>query len=183
MRAFDYLRTWRPHIRRVREIELSADVRGAVLALMAIVIVTGTAFVAEQVRLAQQIAMQDRIAVQLALAERRLGEVHTTLSELRILSALARQAHNVRLSGADDARALADIGNGLPPDVWLLSIARRSDGFEIAGEADDYATLGHALEALSKMNRFSAIVLRFARAQSSTTLVVDFDAQLRDAAR
>lgn len=116
------------------------------LAIVGLVTIVGVAVESLRVaRLETFAAQQDReIAAQAMMR----ADVKAVALDVARYQNFAREARLVRESGAEAARTIARIGNGVPDGVWLTSLERQDSGYEIVGAAKTLDRLGAAMISL-----------------------------------
>ncbi|MGH7708516.1 MAG: PilN domain-containing protein [Vulcanimicrobiaceae bacterium] len=164
-----------------RDLRLTASTRTAIAALLATIIGLFAAVVVERSAFGDAVAVRAQLDERVERADRRLGDLRAHLVAIRRLTALADRAHAVQRSGSERAAAVAEIANRLPAGVWLTAIEQQPDGYDLRGEAANFAALGSTLEQLATGHRFAATTLRGAReVDSGSRPLIDFNIRLSE---
>jgi hypothetical protein len=95
------------------------------------------------------VAANDADAALLARAPVRVESKRLALEVARYQQ-IAREAGAVRRSGPAAAVAIARIGNAVPARVWLDSLTRTSNGFELSGGSRSVDALSGAMVMLNR---------------------------------
>lgn len=79
---------------------------------------------------------------------RQRGEAKALALEVARYQGFAREAGAFRRSGADAAIAVAQIGNSVPKRVWLNSLERTTNGYDMTGGSYSVDALGGTILSL-----------------------------------
>jgi Tfp pilus assembly protein PilN len=95
-------------------------------------------------------------------------------SDVDQLLALDGRLRRIRLSGSVLSHRLADIGNHVPAQAWLTSIARSSDGVELHGQAEGLNVLSDTIADLMSSKAAGAPTLVRAVRDDRSSSVLSF---------
>jgi len=93
------------------------------------------------------VALNDRYRI--VAAQRKKTEA--LVSRIGVLTVLKSQIDDVRLSGEQRAAEIVEIGNELPPSVWLNSLKPSDKEWHLSGYAASMDQIGKALVSLQNI--------------------------------
>lgn len=150
MIRFDYLRSARPAaVRRVFEWRLPHRLRSPLFALGACAAIVSSAWIIESVRYADAQRVEGESLAHLDQSKRDLAKTKVLFAHLERLVVLVKEVRTIQGSGAAEATQLAEIGNRLPPHVWLTSIEKDDHGIALRGRAASLAMLSATVTGLA----------------------------------
>lgn len=151
---FDYLRSARPAaVRRLLELRLPHRLRSPLFALGASGAIVLSAWIIEGVRYADAQRIEHQSLAQLNQSKRDLAKTKALFAHLERLVVLVKEVRTIQGSGAGEALQLAEIGNRLPPHVWLTSLENDEHGIALHGRAANLAMLSATVTGLANSSR------------------------------
>lgn len=130
-------------------VDIDAEyLRQLLFAMLAVVLIAAIGIAIEMFRIARLQAAATEQEARIAREAPRRAELKTLALEVARYQSFAREAQTHRRSGADVAVTLAEIGNRVPNRVWLDSLAKQNDGYDLAGGATSVDTLGATIVSL-----------------------------------
>lgn len=124
--------------------------RQALVALFFVLVVAAIGIAIEMFRIARLGTAAAEQEVRIASEAPRRAELKAIALEVARYQSFAREAQTYRRSGADVAVTLAKIGNSVPSRVWLDSLAKQNDGYDVVGGALSVDTLGATIVSLGR---------------------------------
>lgn len=180
MKRVDYLgRQSPPWVHNVPTLTLDRKAAIALGAFSLVVVVTFATGVVERerVNVAHFVLLAgDR---RLASDERRLGHLSRDALMIHRLGTAVTYIESTRQGGARSAAQFAEIGNAVPDDVSLTSIAREGTLVSIEGVAPDYTTLAATIGCLSSIAGLTNLQLLRSDESGRRPTAVTFQIQLR----
>ncbi len=73
--------------------------------------------------------------------------------KVKALVALDQRVRGIEMSGAREARILAEVGNSIPGHAWLTSIARDDSGFVLEGRAQSLGVVAQVFRNVLRSHR------------------------------
>jgi Tfp pilus assembly protein PilN len=153
VKRIDYLRA--PARRRVPALFVDQRLRHALAAFgIAVLLVFSTSAV-ELARL--NAAQQDAASLtqRLADAETTAAGAKSLRREIEKLQVLARRVDATRHLAEADVEEIAELGNRLPPDVWLTTLRLASGAVALEGRGARLEEVAAAMTALARLPRFT----------------------------
>jgi Fimbrial assembly protein (PilN) len=95
---------------------------------------------------------------------------------------IGREAKTVRLSGPFAAVSIARIGNAIPARVWLESLDRTSNGFELSGQSLSVDALSEAMLSLARVSSHGTALLVSIDRRDTTSNIIRFTLRIVDQA-
>lgn len=118
------------------------------IALIAIVTLVGVGI--ETFRLSHLRAAAESQNAVIAMNAPLRAKIASLALEVARYQNISREAHAFHRSGADVAIAIARIGNSIPANVWLTSLAHESLGYDVVGGANTVDDLGGTMLSLGR---------------------------------
>ena len=183
MISFDFLRPQRPAvIETIRALRIPQDLRLPVTAIFGALIVVLGAYDIEAHRLKSAILVEAQYRHRLDETAAQVAETKIRVAHLNQRARLDRRIHDISSSGYENARRLAEIGNRLPREAWLSSIAQESDGIRLEGDAFDLTAVSASIKKLASAKYVGDPALLSAIAETSAsnaTPVVKYSLKVR----
>ncbi|MBC5816228.1 MAG: PilN domain-containing protein [Candidatus Eremiobacteraeota bacterium] len=150
MIRFDYLRSARPAlVRRFSDLHVPPDLKGPLFAIAAAVTIVTTEWFIESYRLSVTLAFEGSYRTQYDESRLQLAKTKVLYVGLERVAGLAKEVHEIQASGDEEAMQFAEIGNRLPPHVWLTSISNDGTGISLSGKAIGLAALSRTFSGLA----------------------------------
>jgi len=135
-------------------------VRGAFVAICSSSAITSVAWGIERYRLSMSLAIEAQYESTYARSSLQLAQTRGLFANVSRLAGLAQQVHAIQLSGDDEAKQLAEIGNRLPSHVWLTSLVDDGTAMSLSGRAADLGSLSRTVARLSRLSEgYSATLI------------------------
>jgi len=115
--------------------------------------------------------LEDRYSI--VAAERKKTEA--LVSQLGVLSALQTEVSDVHLSGQTRVDEIVDVGNHLPPNVFLDSLEPRENEWRLAGHAGSMDAVGRAVVSLQQISGDGKPQLREIHNELDSTVEYELD--------
>ncbi len=183
---FDYLRPARPlFLRRVLQARLPAEFVAPLCAVGAAVLIISGAFSIEVGRLSRIAAIEARHRVAYDESTLQLSRTKVIFAGLKRTAAFAEEVRAIQKSGDAQAARFAEIGNRLPPHIWLTAITNDDSGMLLSGKAVNLTMLSRAMSDLSTLkNRYApTLVSANGDDRAPTRTPVQYQLHLEDATR
>jgi Tfp pilus assembly protein PilN len=153
VKRIDYLRA--PARHRVPALLVDPRRRHALGASgLAVLLVASTSAV-ELVRLGAAQREAASLTERLADAETTTAAAKSLRREIQKLRALAQGVDATRRLAEADAEEIAELGNRLPPDVWLTTLRLASGAVALEGRSARLEEIAAAMTALARLPRFT----------------------------
>ncbi|MDP9017366.1 MAG: PilN domain-containing protein [Candidatus Eremiobacteraeota bacterium] len=150
MIQFDYIRTAKPaFLRRLFEVRVPVQLQAPLFALCAVLCIVSAAWMIEAGRLRAAAAVENAYRKQYDQSRFALSRTRVLYTRLEHLVSLANEVRSFQRSGDAEAARFANIGNRLPPHVWLTSIGNDGTGVAMTGKAGDLSALGATMLGLA----------------------------------
>lgn len=160
MMQFDYLHESQPeHIERLRTWKAPVELHAPLCALLTIVFVIVCAGGIETLRLRAAHEAEAHALLRAQTARSQLAAANLLRVRVDAMLQLDRRLREIRLSGADASRQLADIADHVPPHAWLTSLSQQKGIVDLNGKVANFTTLSQALADLMKSGEVHAPTL------------------------
>lgn len=172
---FNYLRDTSPElVEQVRALRVPAALQVPLSALFtAVVVVTAWWFL--EGHWISEAAREEAIAsIRLEQSRQAFAATKLVRSDVDELLALDARLRRIRLSGSVLSYRLADIGNHVPHEAWLTSIARTGESLELRGRAKGLHVLSATVADLMSSNAASSPTLVRAAREERAASLIDF---------
>lgn len=172
-------------LERLRGVEVSSPVRWSIVCFCLSVALVSATTAIERVRSDTAERAATLAQARLVAVERDVRTLHDALAMVARLGSMARQVHKVRSSGLSFAERFAAIGTQLPSGAWLDSLHDDNGIVMLGGQAKDYATIGRAMRAITRVRGVVQSDLVTARAvdEPGNTAIIAYRVRLVERAR
>lgn len=161
MIQFNFLRSARPlFVRRVLEVRLPPEFAAPLFAIAAAALIISGAFAIEYGRLARATAAESAFQLAYMESQQQISRTRVLYAGLERTVALAKEVRAIQASGAAQEVRFAEIGNRLPPHIWLTAIADDDSGMLLSGKATNLTAISHAMSNLARSrHRYAATLV------------------------
>lgn len=147
-------------VRRLLDVRLPDELKGAFFAIVSASAIISVAWGIESYRLRMSLAIEAQYESTYARSRLQLAQTKVLFANVSRLAGLAQQVHAIQLSGDDEAKQLAEIGNRLPSHVWLTSLVDDGTAMSLSGRAADLGSLSRTVARLSRLSEgYSATLI------------------------
>ncbi len=172
---FNYLYDAPPDlIEHMRAIRLPRELRTPLSALITAIAVVVAWWFLERHWVSQAAREEAVAALRLQQSRQAFDATKLVRADIQQLLMLDTRLREIRLSGSALADRLADLGNHVPHQAWLTSVARTEDGVELLGRAEGLHVLSATVADLMSSTAASSPTLIRAVRDERTTAIISF---------